>query len=137
MRSRAHALAAGFAATALTLSPIALPAWGQGAAPAGDGAAIYSSAGCSGCHGANGEGGLGPSFPGNANLADAAIVASQIINGGGEMPGFGDTLDDAAIAAVATYIRGTWGNAFPPVTAEEVAAARAASAPAAPAAPAP
>jgi mono/diheme cytochrome c family protein len=38
------------------------------------------------------------------------------------------TLTDAELAAVATYIRGSWGNAAAPVTDATVAAARAATA---------
>ncbi len=40
------------------------------------------------------------------------------------MPGFGGQLDDQKVAAVATYIRNSWGNDFGPVTPAEVAAKR-------------
>ena len=75
-----------------------------------DGAQIYVSAGCVGCHGANGEGGVGPALAGNANVDDATDVLNRIIHGGGIMPAFGDQLSDEEIAAVATYIRNSWGN---------------------------
>lgn len=133
MRLRARTFATGFAAAALAIAPVTLPAWGQGA---DEGAGVYGSAGCSGCHGANGEGGAGPNLAGNAALSDTAHVIQQIIAGGGEMPPFGDVINDQQIAAVATYIRGTWGNTFPAVTVEEVTAGRAAAGGAAPAAPA-
>jgi mono/diheme cytochrome c family protein len=40
------------------------------------------------------------------------------------MPAFAWVLDDNAVAAVLTYIRGSWGNAAPPVSASEAANAR-------------
>jgi mono/diheme cytochrome c family protein len=36
------------------------------------------------------------------------------------MPPFGHELDDAQVAAVLSWIRTSWGNAAPPVTAVEV-----------------
>ncbi len=39
------------------------------------------------------------------------------------MPGFGGLSDDE-VAAVATFVRSSWGNEFGPVTAAEVAAER-------------
>lgn len=43
------------------------------------------------------------------------------------MPPWGATLNDAQVAAVATYVRSSWGNKGSPVTAAEVAAIRAAT----------
>ncbi len=40
------------------------------------------------------------------------------------MPAYAAKLSDQEIADVATYIRNTWGNAAPAVTAAEVAKAR-------------
>jgi mono/diheme cytochrome c family protein len=40
------------------------------------------------------------------------------------MPAFAWVLDDRQVAAVLTYVRNAWGNAAPPVTAADVAAAR-------------
>jgi mono/diheme cytochrome c family protein len=41
------------------------------------------------------------------------------------MPGWGGVFSDEKLAAIMTYIRGTWGNTEDPVKPEEVAAARA------------
>jgi len=41
------------------------------------------------------------------------------------MPGWGGNFNDEKLAAIMTYIRGTWGNTGDPVKPEEVAAARA------------
>jgi mono/diheme cytochrome c family protein len=120
----------------------ALSAWAQAPDPAAEGQSVFTTAGCADCHGVNGEGGVGPNLAGNQFLSDANSVVLQVIGGGGEMPAFGDSLNDQQIAAVATYVRNSWGNTFGPVTPEEVATARAGgggagAAPAAPAAPAP
>ena len=131
MNLRSGAIATGLLATALTLGTAGLPAWSQGNA----GADLFN-ANCAGCHGNAGEGGVGPTLANNQSLDDANHVALQIIGGGGDMPPFGDQLTDQQIADIATYIRANWGNAFGPVTVEEVAAQRAALA-AAPAAPPP
>jgi mono/diheme cytochrome c family protein len=40
------------------------------------------------------------------------------------MPAFGWKLDDEQVAALATYVRGAWGNAATPVTAGQVADVR-------------
>ena len=40
------------------------------------------------------------------------------------MPGWGTVFTDEKIAAIMTYIRGSWGNNGDPVTADEVSAAR-------------
>ena len=44
------------------------------------------------------------------------------------MPGFGNELEDGQVAAVLTYIRNSWGNAAPAVTADQVAKLRTAEA---------
>ena len=98
-------------------------------APAADVAALVREgaplfrANCVACHGAEGQGGAGPALAGYARLSATGTVASQIVNGGAYMPPFG-SMSDAQIAAVATYIRNSWGNAFGPVTPAEVAAVR-------------
>jgi len=53
-------------------------------------------------------------------------VQGQVYNGA--MPAWGPSLSDAEIAAVATYIRSSFGNKALPITEATVAAARAANA---------
>lgn len=86
---------------------------------------IYGDS-CVGCHGAEGEGGGGPPLAGAELLSSGRAVAAQILNGNDEhgMPPFMDVLDDDEIAAVGTYIRNSWGNAFGIMVAETVAAQR-------------
>jgi alcohol dehydrogenase (quinone), cytochrome c subunit len=102
------------------------------------GAAIYEER-CAECHGDSGRG----SMFGGPPLAGSAIVQaenpSSLINvilygprlpkgvsfGAWEtMSDYGDVLSDEEIAAVSNFMRGTWGNRAPPVTAKAVAAQR-------------
>ena len=76
--------------------------------PAGNaeaGKTVFASAGCGGCHtleAANASGTVGP------NLDDAQPpldkIESQVINGGGAMPPFGDQLSDQQIADVSQFV---------------------------------
>lgn len=117
------------------------------APPASPGKDLYVSGGaCAVCHGANGEGltGVYPPLAGSAwvngpeerlirimlhGLQGPVTVADKDYNGAA-MPGFGQVArspfnwDDAKIAQVLTYIRQSWGNSRPPVTAENVARIR-------------
>lgn len=101
------------------------------------GGEIYN-ANCVGCHQAEGAG-MAPMFPRlakNPHLADAAYVTNVVINGlqnkeivvdgqtyNGVMPGFAQ-LSDEDVAAVATFVRNSWGNQHGGVTAETAAAQR-------------
>ncbi len=89
--------------------------------PAGiNGAQIYAS-NCARCHGGNGEG-VANNFPNlahNQSVWDgpADNVISMILGGyapwhanQSSMPEFGQSLSDDQIAAVANYIRTSWGN---------------------------
>ena len=102
------------------------------------GAAIYAHQ-CIACHEADGSGAprIYPPLPGNVLLqsADPLSTLRIILDGAqtmttprapnsGSMPGYAKQLSDEEIAAVATYIRNSWGNAAPPVTADQVAKAR-------------
>ncbi len=102
------------------------------------GAAIYADA-CSACHTPGGAGvpGLFPTLAGAPGVqsTDAASVVRVILRGarsvatagaptGPAMPSFGWQLDDAQVAAVATFVRNAWGNAAPAVSEGDVAAAR-------------
>jgi mono/diheme cytochrome c family protein len=86
------------------------PAAGAGVAAAAAGEQAYAAAGCAGCHGQEGGGGVGPALAGNANLNNATLVVTQILQGGETMPPFADRLSDEEVAAVANYIRTAWGN---------------------------
>lgn len=90
-----------------------------------DGEQIYQSNRCVTCHGAQGEGTIGVAMAGNSDLADIEVTLDQIINGGNRMPAYGEQFSNAEIAAVATYLRTHFGNAFEPVTVEDVEAFRA------------
>ena len=94
---------------------------------------------CAECHGADGSGEptYFPPLKGNANAqqADPTTVIRVILEGARtvptkarptpfSMPAFNWKLTDAQIAAVATYVRNSWGNAAPPVTAGQVAPLR-------------
>ena len=81
--------------------------------------------GCFACHGQLGYGGAGPGFRGDKMLAAQDYVVARILLGGGIMPAFGEKLTDQEIAAVATYIRTSWGNGFGRVDAKQVAQTRA------------
>jgi len=103
------------------------------------GQAIYVD-NCSACHGGAGAG-VAKLFP---PLKDSAIVQSSdpttlgrvVLHGtqnvatetaptGPSMPAFGWKLTDPQAAAVLTYIRNSWGNAAPAVTARQVSELRA------------
>ena len=81
---------------------------------------------CLGCHGNEGQGGAGPVLAANEVLSSGRAIAAQILNGNEEhgMPAFMDILDDEEIAAVGTYIRNSWGNAYGDMVSETVAAQR-------------
>ena len=102
------------------------------------GAAIYADE-CSGCHATNGKGarGLFPALDGSALVqqVDPTSLMHVVLRGSrsiatakaptaAAMPEFGWLLKDDEVAAVLTYIRNSWGNAAPAVTAVEVGAAR-------------
>jgi mono/diheme cytochrome c family protein len=57
-------------------------------------------------------------------LRGARSVGTDQAPTGAAMPEFGWLLKDDQVAAVLTYIRNTWGNAAPRVSASEVAKAR-------------
>lgn len=96
------------------------------AQPAADGSQLYATH-CAACHQPNGNG-LPPAFPalaGSAVVADADGLIEVLLKGrpGTAMAPFG-RLPDAEIAAIATYVRSSWGNSAGAVAADAVAAAR-------------
>lgn len=78
-----------------------------------EGAELYAD-NCVVCHGANGEGGIGFRLDGNPVLQSAGGVAGMIITGYLEhgMPPFGDELTNEEIAAITTFVRNSWSNAY-------------------------
>jgi mono/diheme cytochrome c family protein len=103
-----------------------------------DGEKLYKAA-CVSCHEADGRGAprIYPPLPGNANLqsADPASALRIILDGAetvttprapnkGSMPAYAKQWSDQQIADVTNYIRNSWGNAAPAVTAAQVATAR-------------
>ncbi len=94
------------------------------------GAAIYRDT-CSGCHKSDGSGVpyLIPNLAGSAAVAsrEPTTVLQVILHGadsvatreeptGPQMPSYAWQLDDAQVAAVATYVRNSWGHAAGVVT---------------------
>ncbi len=94
---------------------------------------------CSGCHTATGKGiaGLFPSLNGTAVVqqTDPTSLLHVVLRGArsagtdtaptaAAMPEFSWILNDSQIADVVTYIRNSWGNAAPPVSAGAVGKAR-------------
>lgn len=102
------------------------------------GAGIYKDR-CDECHGSSGRGGMfnGPPLEGSAVVQDAdpATLINIVLYGPAQPKGvsFGawetmkpyrDVLSDSEVAAVANYIRGSWDNRAPPVSAADVARQR-------------
>jgi mono/diheme cytochrome c family protein len=102
------------------------------------GANVYE-ANCSACHNSNGQG-ISHLAAGLANnpaimSPDASSILTTVLQGGrgavtegnptsGAMPSFAWKLSDEQTAAVATYIRNSWGNAASAVPASEASKTR-------------
>ncbi len=103
---------------------------------------IYANR-CADCHGAHGQGRregdvmLIPPLAGNpsVNLAAPQNTVQAILHGGfspvtagnprpAGMPPFAQTLTEPEVAAVASFVRQSWGNAAPPVSALDVLRSR-------------
>jgi mono/diheme cytochrome c family protein len=98
------------------------------------GSKVYTT-NCSSCHQATGKGqpGVFPPLAGNSVVTGPADKVIHIVKNGlngkisvngtsynGQMPAWKGTLSDSDIAAVITYIRGSWGNKAGAVTAAQV-----------------
>jgi mono/diheme cytochrome c family protein/glucose/arabinose dehydrogenase len=90
---------------------------------------------CEGCHGADGreQPGATPNIAGAPGVIGAPGVPIRVLLHGKEgpiglMPAHGDTLNDAEIAAVLTYIRRAWGQTAAPIDPAVVQQVRAATA---------
>jgi len=82
---------------------------------------------CQSCHMADAKGAVGagsvPALASNPRLKASAYPITMVLKGRGAMPWFNDTLTPAQTAAVITYIRTSFGNAYPePVTEAQVKA---------------
>lgn len=92
-----------------------------------EGAQVFA-ANCAACHGAEGSESLATHveiLAGNSRaVGNASRVMRRIVHGGTYMPPFGAVLDDRQVAAVATFVRNSWGNDHGMITEEEVAAIR-------------
>lgn len=112
------------------------PAGAVDAALLKKGETVYT-ANCAGCHQATGAGlpGAFPPLAGNTNLSDVKHVTTVIHKGlsgkvnakgqdyNGQMPAFAQ-LSDEDVAAVATYVRNSWGNKFGGVSVEDAKATK-------------
>ena len=92
-----------------------------------EGASVYRNR-CAKCHGRNGEGqqeshDAAPRLGGNFARLSVGEIAVRVIRGGSYMPPFG-SLTDREIAAVATYVRNSFGNNLGIATEEQVAQTR-------------
>jgi cbb3-type cytochrome c oxidase subunit III len=87
------------------------------------GASIFAQ-NCAACHGARGAGGIGPALAGNphVNVADPTMMLDTIVRGRNQMPSWRGQLAASDIAAVATFVRASWGNNVSPVTVQDVTA---------------
>jgi mono/diheme cytochrome c family protein len=75
------------------------------------GAAVFASAGCGGCHTLAAAGSTGSTGPNLDDVQpDKETVVSQVTNGGGGMPAFGDRLSEQEIQDVATYVSESAGS---------------------------
>jgi mono/diheme cytochrome c family protein len=102
------------------------------------GSAIYADE-CAACHTMGGTG-IARMFPGlkasafvqqtnPASLLHVVLNGTRAVSTAGAptapaMPAFDWKLSDAQVASVVTYIRNTWGNAAPAVSAEDVGSTR-------------
>ena len=112
-------------------------AWGNDASPVTEeevaaagapvsvqvGASVYAK-NCAACHASNGAGGVGPALAGNphVNIDNPVPMLTMIVQGRNLMPSWRGQLSAGDIAAVATYIRSSWGNDVPAVSVQQVMA---------------
>ena len=104
------------------------------------GSQVYSAR-CASCHQSNGQGvsGAFPTLVGTSWVENEGQIIRILLHGmqgeivvqgetyNGNMPAWGEVLDDREMAAVITHVRQSWGNDYAEVTAEAVAAVRAAT----------
>ena len=89
-------------------SPATTQTTGGEAGDAANGEEVFASAGCGGCHtfaAAGSSGSVGPDLDDAAPSFDA--VVTQVTNGGGALPAFGDELSAQEIRDVAAFVSGS------------------------------
>jgi cytochrome c553 len=111
------------AALLLLVGLCAMPAFAENTG-SDEGSHVFMQSGCFACHGEQGFGGAGPRFRDDPFLGITDYVVAQILIGRGIMPSFANKLNDQQIAAVASYIRNSWGNHFGEVKSDQVAQVR-------------
>lgn len=88
-----------------------------------DGQPLYAQY-CAKCHQPDGSGQPGqvPRLAGNpvVTLEDPIPVITTVVEGKGNMPAFGDQLNDVEIADILSYIRNSWGNQAPAVSNRQI-----------------
>jgi cytochrome c oxidase subunit 2 len=89
-----------------------------------EGGPLYQS-NCAACHGAEGRDGFAPLLIESPIVASAEALVRQILDGSpaNGMPPFA-RLNDREAAAIATYVRSSWGNSYAPVQPAMVADGR-------------
>jgi cytochrome c6 len=98
----------------------------QSAVAQASGEQLYND-NCAACHQKMGQGIPGAFPPLKADklaLGDPKPLALLMMHGRGAMPAFKDSLSDAQLASVMTYVRSAWGNKAKPLTAADFAKAR-------------
>jgi mono/diheme cytochrome c family protein len=128
--------AAAMASPSSAAAATASAAVAQNGAAANDGGKLYA-ANCSSCHQPNGQGvqGTFPPLAGNTTVTGDPSVVIHIVKYGlngkvsvkgtdynGMMPAWGQSLSNADIASIITYVRSAWGNTAGAVTQAEVTA---------------
>jgi mono/diheme cytochrome c family protein len=127
------------AASAASAAPVAAATSSSASAntaSASDGAGVYTT-NCSSCHQTNGAGvpgafpplALNPVVNGDPakliHIVKYGLSGKVMVNGqayDGTMPNWGQSLSDAQIASVVTYVRASWGNKASAVSAAGVGA---------------
>ena len=90
----------------------------------GEGQEVFGAE-CAECHNDTGSG-VGPSFASNAAMGSKERVIRRILEGtpDGGMPTFAASMSDRQVAAVSTFIRNSWDNAYGLVTEADVRTVR-------------
>ena len=98
----------------------------QSAAAQPTGEQLYND-NCAACHQKAGQG-IPGAFPAlkadKIALGDEKAVAFLLLSGRGGMPAFKDSLSDAELATIMTYVRAAWGNKGKAITPAVFAKAR-------------